>query len=743
LSDDLTFPDDLTAVPMASMQQDQGPPTSLVSQMTFTDPREMEEVNSETNYIPEIDYKARDYKPIGTRIDAEVEGEDDQVFGPEEHFCTRCKNYYAHLINVGNVDASEFKNGWPIHCFGDRAELMKQYTDEVLDRLVDEGVLPDTEHDRQYFRISWDPVSWAALELDVEADWYQAEMLRCSSQWKAVRAGRRVGKTYAMCIDIWWRAYTKEGSGKDKYEILILCPYEAQVKKIFDDLLSLMNRSPALKASYKRSAKSPWEIELHNGTIIRGFSAGRKTGAKSDKVRGQGADAIYFDEIDYMDDSDIETVLATMASQKNTTVWMSSTPTGARTKLYTMCRNKNLRYKEFHFISAESPRWSPDVERMLKEIYSDGGFSREFLAEFGTPTEGVFNQKYLDRCIRDFDYKAVRRNPAWNYVIGVDWNKHTGTHIIVLERGFRTVTMEDGSTYQDPFYRVVDKKVIRKAEFQQTQGVHAVLQMAKLWAADYIYVDQGFGEMQLEQLWLLDRQMNLNLDLHKKLVAVHGNEPIYIRDPRPGMQGEFIKKPAKPFMVDLLSQWVSANKIFFAKKEDTTAPLIESEIPFLDIGLVQQMREFRVEGYSPEGRARYSQGYEHTLMALGFAAIGMATHFTSIGETTRTTTIHTSNVPIGMPKPQQEGLVPGVEESMKPYLTKQELPSQQASLFQQTVPNRTLEAQGKIVQNTFVGDLSQVRDIVEGRTVQNQGGKMRRIGLPTRALGMVQRTIPR
>jgi len=38
--------------------------------------------------------------------------------------------------------------------------------------------------------------------------------------------------------------------------------------------------------------------------------------------------------------------------------------------------------------------------------------------------------------------------------------------------------------------------------------------------------------------------------------------------------------------------------------------------------------------------------------------------------------------------------------------------------------------------------MAQIRDIVEGRQVQNQGGKMRRIGAPSRALsGGVKRTI--
>jgi hypothetical protein len=647
----------------------------VVPYTAFSDPRDLERTTSGGEYLPELDYAGRQYQPFGTRIKADSPLKPDKVFPPEGHFCNRCVSYYRTLAEKKFYDPADFpERGWPIKCSGDRSLRIQTITEEMMDEYVANGLVEDTDEGRARFRLTYDPVKWAELELGIVPDWYQAEMLRCSSQYKVARAGRRVGKSYSMEMEILWRAFTKDGKQKDRFEILIICPYEAQVKRIFDELLVMLNRSDALRRSYKRHAKSPWEIELNNGSIIRGFSAGRKTGAKSDKVRGQGADGIYFDEIDYMSDDDIETVLASQASQKDTFVWMTSTPTGARSKMWTMCHSKELSYKEFHYISAESPRWDSDTERMMKAVYSAGGYEREFYAEFGTPTSGVFRQQDLDRCLRKYTYEETRykRNPEWKYVLGVDWNKYTGTHLIVLERGH---------TEKGVFYKVVDKKIIRKAEFQQHAGVEEVIRMAMAWNVDFVYVDQGYGDMQVENLWRQDLEHpELKLDFARKLKAIHGNQNIVIRDPRnPAME---ITKAAKPFMVDLLSAWVSANVIFFPEEEDTESTLVEEEIPFLNIGLVQQMRAFRVEKYSPTGQPRYTQGYEHTLMALCFAVLGMAENFTEINEFTPDTTLKVHKEPFG------------VKSSTEPEKKLEEgetAKAKELSLYERTLPNRTTD----------------------------------------------------
>jgi len=667
------------------------------------DPRDLPEILSEQKYYPELDYEARGYMPFGTRTPSAIPGGPDTVTGPAEHFCTRCQKYYISLAQKNIFKPADYKdNGWPIICKGDRSDILKEYPPEKVEEYVQAGLIPDTAADRDYFLVSMSPIEWARVELGLHLDWYQQEMLLCTAQWKAVRGGRRIGKSTDLEVEVLFSMFTKDGKDKDRYEILIVCPYEVQVKKLFDDLMIFINRSPKLRAALKRNSKSPWEIEFHNGAVCRGFSSGKKTGARSDKIRSQGAEKLYFDETDFMADEDIETILGVMASQKDTTVWMSTTPTGARTKFWKLCTDKKMRFKEFHYISAESPRWSDIAERQFKALYSPGGFMREFLAEFGTPTEGVFNQKKLDQSVRDYEYSSMKRVPHFKYVLGVDWNKITGTHMIVLERGFKEI----GDGKQDVFYRVMDKIIVRRQEFLHHETIQTLLQLDAKWRPDFIYVDQGYGEVQVENLYREDiNHPELNLRFTERLHAIHGNQTVVLKDPRnPGVE---IKKAAKPFMVDLLASWVDANKIFFPEEENTYTPLVESEIPFLNIGLVQQMREFRVEKYSPMGQPRYSQGYEHTLMALCFAVLGMALRFSEISEQNVDGSIHYSPTPLGTPKPS--GLTEGDQA------TQQQNMAALNKLHQSTMPARTVDTRGREDIGIFTGSVSDFMDIMNGK----------------------------
>ncbi len=566
----------------------------------------------DVRYIPEIDYARSNWKPLGE---------------PPGHFCDRCVLYYKNLNKEGIDIKNEITNEWSIRCQGDKSKALESISREVLEAIP--------EKERQGVLTALDPVEWAKVNLGIIPYWYQAEILRCTSQFKVVRAGRRSGKSETLCMDIWHKAYTKCGKDVNRYVILVVCPYEAQVKMIFDNLLAIKNRSPVLMESFAGSTQAPWEIRLMNGSVIKGYSAAKSSSARSNKIRGQGANHLYFDEVDYMADDDIETVLAVLVDQPDTTVWMSSTPTGLRAKFYQFCTMKAKGFKEFHFISAESPRWTPTAEKVVRETYSQGGYDREFNAEFGVETSGVFRPGDLDACLAKYKYqedefdtqgkiKPARKVPNTKIVIGVDWNKHTGTHIVVLEGG-----VYDTKDFKGPMYRVLDKKVIRRTDFTQHQGVEAVIAMDKKWKADFIYVDEGYGAMQVEALWRHDKNNpQEDLQYRRRIVQIHGNEVIEIPDPRGGP--EPIRKNAKPFMIDTLAHWVELGIFKVPGTEDTHTALVEKEIPFLNIGLVQQMREFRIEKYSPTGIPRYSQGYEHTLMALCFAVMGMVLRFSEL-----------------------------------------------------------------------------------------------------------------
>jgi hypothetical protein len=230
-------------------------------------------------------------------------------------------------------------------------------------------------------------MKWAEVFFDWKPRWYQKEMLGCTSRYKVVRAGRRLGKTNAISIYSLWYAFTHAHS-----RILIIAPFQSQVSLIFREIQMYIDQSDILKDSIEVQRNSPpITIVFKNGATMLGFASGKGQSQHSDQIRGQGADLIVLDEVDMMNDYDIETIMAIRASNARCQVWASSTPRGWRKDFWRWCTNKNLRYREFHYISMEGPEWNQDAEDFYRQTTSKSGFTHEYLAEFGEEAFGVFN----------------------------------------------------------------------------------------------------------------------------------------------------------------------------------------------------------------------------------------------------------------------------------------------------------------------------------------------------------------
>lgn len=150
-------------------------------------------------------------------------------------------------------------------------------------------------------QIQNDPVLWARafiqcynpLTKQVEpwvARWYQAEMMRDNSQFKAYLNGRRTGKTEVLCVEGMYKATVNKN-----FIVLYATPYESQIRLIFQRLGELYNESPLLKPMVKSSTKNPFAIQLKNGSRLIGFTTGAKNGSGAASLRGQRAD--FFDYI--------------------------------------------------------------------------------------------------------------------------------------------------------------------------------------------------------------------------------------------------------------------------------------------------------------------------------------------------------------------------------------------------------------------------------------------------------------
>ena len=179
--------------------------------------------------------------------------------------------------------------------------VVRQRDQSARRALVDRKIMPPridnsdaarsmTKEELAAFKMLSDPVIWAENTLrnpdkpdePLRLRTYQRRVLRSSSRKKVVRMGRRMGKTIALCVEILWYAFTH----KDK-AILIVCPYKSQVGVVFTAMNRLIGDSDVLKESIRTNKTNPYEIILRNGTSIRGFTAGTRSGQKGAQIRGQ------------------------------------------------------------------------------------------------------------------------------------------------------------------------------------------------------------------------------------------------------------------------------------------------------------------------------------------------------------------------------------------------------------------------------------------------------------------------
>lgn len=110
------------------------------------------------------------------------------------------------------------------------------------------------------------------------------------------------------------------------------------------------------------------------------------------------------DESDYMNDADFDSILALQGERPGITVFLSSTPTGARKRFWKCCTDPKMHFKEFHYPSMCNPNWGPEMEEEFRHNLSEAGYTHEILAEFGEQETGVFDKEKLDEAMTYYSY---------------------------------------------------------------------------------------------------------------------------------------------------------------------------------------------------------------------------------------------------------------------------------------------------------------------------------------------------
>ena len=517
-------------------------------------------MSASSQYKPEYDYKDTNYKALGKPFTNDM--------------CGSCKKYYKNLFEKG-ITKTEF----PPQCSGHIMDGISKLKEEDFESL----------EEFETTKILMDPVSWAKLEFDWDHRWYQNFVSSCTARKKVLRGGRRSGKSRVELVLI-----LHEMATLPNRKILLLCPSEKLLGEFFDVIEEFLANSRTLKYSTKRKTKNPHILQLKNGSKLTGISVSPKDPNAGDKVRGFDADLFVIDESEMFKQTDMEAIMALLVSSDSTRVMVSSTPKGWRKTFYKTCANKDYGYKEFWWISAEKPDWTTQIEAQLRDEYSEAAFTAEFYADFGDLEDGAFRKHLIEASLRNYDTDNVGPEPGGTYILGVDWNKSAGNHMTILQVDGRTI-------------KFIKKVVTPQSEFMHTKSVEDIINLQLAWRFKYIFVDAGYGHTNVE---LLKKWGNENpaSGMLQALNSVYMNQDLEVKDPK---DGNIVRRRAKPYLVDQTVKLLEDGCLILPINEDY-GNISEKNS---DVGLVEQMRNFRIERYSVHNLPSYSQGNDHTLTA--------------------------------------------------------------------------------------------------------------------------------
>lgn len=422
-------------------------------------------------------------------------------------------------------------------------------------------------------------------------------------------------------------------------KVLVVAPFKSQIDLVFKMIQEHIGKSDVLKASIKRSVTTPYhEIEFWNGSYIRGFTSGTKSGAEAGAVRGQAADIIILDEMDYLAAGDINSIIAILNDHPDTQLWASSTPTGRRDKFFEWCNNP--RYKEFHYPSHVLPHWNDEMEAEARENHTESAYRHEILAEFGEEEEGVFQKIYIDAAKENYSYATVSIDSKWIYGLGIDWNSEIfGTEIVCC--GFNGHEV-----------RVVDRRNIARLHWNQTAAIQAVIEMNRKWNPYFIYADEGYGITAIEILrqfgWENVGKNLIDAKLKDIIHAVNFSSKIEVPDP---ITKEKIKKPMKPFMVENAVRFFEQGNIKISEHDKELTNQLENYI-------VKRRTDLGMPVYC----IRQDHIGDHALDGLMLCLLGFTDKFSSLMRVDYTTIIRfAGRIGAGYSKQQQlEELNPAV-----------------------------------------------------------------------------------
>ncbi len=431
-------------------------------------------------------------------------------------------------------------------------------------------------------------------ESPFKANYVQRQILSAVTQHKriAVRVSRQTGKTYALTVLCLWAVVTRS-----KRKVLIITPDKAKADVIFKNIDLFLQSNPAIGSTLVRSYSGNPYIgrEFSNGSAIYGFTAGSTSKRKASSVRGQGGDIILIDEAAYLNDEDwvaIEPIIQGGLYRPEALTVVSSTPNpdmhgGVFYDIFTRPQMAEVWYR-IHVPITENPDFAGKVDRYRAACPSELLWTTEYLADFpDQAAQSLMRRSQVESAGRDYQYSLhqVSNGPR---AIGVDWDKYeAGVNLVVVRYD-----------PQGEYYQVIYREELPTDDMLLMRGVRRVLEIQEVVGADYVVVDRGFGEMQLEVL--RTEAATRSMELANRIIGYSFSELVDFSTEH-DMHAKRIR------LKDAAYQWMS----FLVEKGRLV-------IPSWDEDLKRQMLGIRVVSTDAYGM-KFKVAKDHAVSALALA----------------------------------------------------------------------------------------------------------------------------
>lgn len=501
------------------------------------------------------------------------------------------------------------------------------------------------------------PVLWAKVYLDWTARDYQFAILTEGKKSKklVLRLGRRLGKTDDMCVLILWFAYTQYNRGpNNQYDIVIATPYETQIDLIFKRLHQLIEVSPLLNSLISRDVHHNICFNINGVTSnILGLTAGANNASGgANSTRGQRADVIILDECDYIGSNQVTNILNIRnEAPDRIRLICASTPSGKHEEYYRWCMSaskkyfptkddiKNNRFTGYKIeekdvgegngwteiyapsnVNKELLKINPDTLQTyledIREELSEMRYIQEVMAEFGEEELGVYQKKYIYEAVAEGERMGYKYITKWSKedraaylkrtqgqcirILGVDWDKYGAATNMVCMEFDRFHQDKDGRIV--PLFKMLFRIEIARSDFTYINAMNKIVELNEEYKFDWIAIDRGYGEVQLEMLHKYGIEHE-DSGLAEKVIGYQFSQKIDVTDPYTRKKDS---KDLKPFMVNNSVNLFEKGKIVLDPKDKL---------------MIQQLEEYRVKSISASGKPIYTDENEHAIDSMNLALL--------------------------------------------------------------------------------------------------------------------------